>query len=122
MPLIEVNGEQLMLCANCGNIWDGYAQCYCWQWADAERDAEVDAELMPVLVPVLVPDVDAELMPELVPAAEAELWDAEDDGRVYIEIADDDDDDAAEVDAEADDEDDGRVYIEIEDEDEERLL
>jgi hypothetical protein len=21
-----------MQCENCGNIWDGYAQCHCWQW------------------------------------------------------------------------------------------
>ena len=32
MPLIEVDGEQMMQCENCGNIWDGYAQCNCWQW------------------------------------------------------------------------------------------
>jgi hypothetical protein len=32
MPLIEVDGEQMMQCENCGNIWDGYAQCHCWQW------------------------------------------------------------------------------------------
>jgi hypothetical protein len=31
MPQIEVNGEILEQCENCGNIWDGYAQCNCWQ-------------------------------------------------------------------------------------------
>jgi len=36
MPQIEVNGEMMEQCANCGNIWDGYAQCNCWQWNDYE--------------------------------------------------------------------------------------
>jgi hypothetical protein len=31
MPQIEVDGEWLEQCENCGNIWDGYAQCNCWQ-------------------------------------------------------------------------------------------
>ena len=35
MPQIEVDGEIMEQCANCGNIWDGYAQCNCWQWMDA---------------------------------------------------------------------------------------
>jgi len=33
-----------MLCPNCGNIWDGAAQCPCWAWvwwiADAEEEEE----------------------------------------------------------------------------------
>jgi phage/plasmid primase-like uncharacterized protein len=40
MPFIEINGEQMMKCNYCGNIWDGYAQCNCWKWIDY---AEVDA-------------------------------------------------------------------------------
>ncbi len=32
MPYIEVDGELMMQCDNCGNIWDGNAQCNCWQW------------------------------------------------------------------------------------------
>ena len=42
MPLIEVDGEQMMQCENCGNIWDGYAQCNCWQWdyPQPEEDSE----------------------------------------------------------------------------------
>ena len=35
MPQIEVDGEIMEQCANCGNIWDGYAQCNCWQWMDS---------------------------------------------------------------------------------------
>jgi hypothetical protein len=31
MPQIEVDGELMEQCNNCGNIWDGYAQCNCWQ-------------------------------------------------------------------------------------------
>ena len=31
MPQIEIEGEVWEQCANCGNIWDGYAQCHCWQ-------------------------------------------------------------------------------------------
>jgi len=30
MVLIEVNGEQMEQCDNCGRIWDGNAQCNCW--------------------------------------------------------------------------------------------
>jgi len=29
MVLIEVNGEQMEQCENCGRIWDGNAQCNC---------------------------------------------------------------------------------------------
>jgi hypothetical protein len=36
MVQIEVDGEWMEQCDNCGNIWDGYAQCNCWQWLDAE--------------------------------------------------------------------------------------
>lgn len=33
MPQIETeNGEWLEQCDNCGNIWDGNAQCNCFQW------------------------------------------------------------------------------------------
>jgi hypothetical protein len=31
MPQIEIEGEVWEQCANCGHIWDGYAQCHCWQ-------------------------------------------------------------------------------------------
>ena len=51
MPQIEVNGEVLEQCAACGNIWDGNAQCNCWQWLDlndaaaaAEPDSGYDTE------------------------------------------------------------------------------
>ena len=48
-------------CAACGYIWDGYAQCPCWQtWPLALTDEVVDAV----------------------------EEDAEDDGRVYIEVED----------------------------------
>ena len=40
MPLVD--GEQMMECDNCGNIWDGYAQCNCWQWNEAEVEAEAE--------------------------------------------------------------------------------
>jgi hypothetical protein len=26
--------HELIKCENCGNIWDGYAQCNCWQWSE----------------------------------------------------------------------------------------
>jgi hypothetical protein len=32
MPQIEINGETMEQCDQCGNIWDGYAQCNCWEW------------------------------------------------------------------------------------------
>jgi len=51
-------------CAACGYIWDGYAQCPCWQtWPLTLTDEVVDAVEVPV-------------------------EDAEDDGRVYIEVED----------------------------------
>jgi hypothetical protein len=52
MPQIEVNGEWMEECENCGNIWDGYAQCNCWQMpghdyydyasADSGYDSDTD--------------------------------------------------------------------------------
>lgn len=54
-------------CAACGYIWDGYAQCPCWQtWPLTFTDEVVDA----------------------VEDAAVEDADAEDDGRVYIEVED----------------------------------
>ena len=41
MVLIEVNGEQMEQCENCGRIWDGNAQCNCL--VDLFEDAD-DAE------------------------------------------------------------------------------
>ena len=29
---------ELVSCENCGNIWDGHAQCNCWQWNDVFPD------------------------------------------------------------------------------------
>lgn len=42
MTQIEVDGEWMEQCDNCGNIWDGYAQCNCWQynWHDEAADAD----------------------------------------------------------------------------------
>jgi hypothetical protein len=42
MVQIEVEGEWMEQCENCGNIWDGYAQCNCWQWLDAEVAEDSD--------------------------------------------------------------------------------
>jgi hypothetical protein len=38
MTLIEVDGELMEQCDNCGNIWDGNAQCPCWQINHDEED------------------------------------------------------------------------------------
>ena len=46
MALIYINGEQFAKCEYCGNIWDGYAQCNCWNWR-AEVEVEVAAEVAP---------------------------------------------------------------------------
>jgi len=32
MVLIVINGEDFEQCDDCGNVWDGNAQCNCWQW------------------------------------------------------------------------------------------
>ena len=44
MPQIEVNGEMLEQCENCGNIWDGYAQCNCWQMDYAADESGYETE------------------------------------------------------------------------------
>lgn len=44
MTQIETeNGEWLEQCDNCGNIWDGNAQCNCWQMNWQEEEAEAEA-------------------------------------------------------------------------------
>jgi hypothetical protein len=30
---------ELVSCENCGNIWDGHAQCNCWQWNEIFSDS-----------------------------------------------------------------------------------
>jgi len=42
MTQIEVDGEWMEQCDNCGNIWDGNAQCNCWQmnWYEEEEADE----------------------------------------------------------------------------------
>ena len=47
MPQIEIDGELLEQCENCGTIWDGYAQCNCWQmnfYDDVGADEADDAD------------------------------------------------------------------------------
>ena len=46
MPQMEVNGEIMQQCDACGNIWDGNAQCNCWQYNAyaAEEEAPDSAE------------------------------------------------------------------------------
>ena len=44
MTLIEVNGEWLEQCDNCGNIWDGNAQCPCWQINHDDEEDEDEEE------------------------------------------------------------------------------
>ena len=50
MSFIEINGEQMMKCNYCGNIWDGYAQCHCYQLEcyrveDTEPDHEAETKV-----------------------------------------------------------------------------
>jgi len=35
--LAYLRKHDLTKCENCGNIWDGYAQCNCWQWNDYDE-------------------------------------------------------------------------------------
>jgi len=44
MTLIEVDGELMEQCDNCGNIWDGNAQCPCWQINHEEEDEDQAAD------------------------------------------------------------------------------
>ena len=34
----QVEYGHLEVCQDCGNIWDGHAQCNCWQWNDILDD------------------------------------------------------------------------------------
>jgi hypothetical protein len=34
--VIGIDG--LVKCENCGNIWDGFAQCNCWQYEEEEEE------------------------------------------------------------------------------------
>ena len=36
--------EDLIKCGNCGNIWDGYAQCNCYQIRCYDSDSSVEQE------------------------------------------------------------------------------
>jgi len=44
MPQIEIEGEVWEQCANCGHIWDGYAQCHCWQIDYVDDESGYDTE------------------------------------------------------------------------------
>ena len=44
MTQIEIDGEWMEQCDNCGNIWDGYAQCNCWQMDPWPADAGEEEE------------------------------------------------------------------------------
>lgn len=36
--------NELVKCGNCGNIWDGCAQCNCWQWPEYKNENENENE------------------------------------------------------------------------------
>ena len=42
----HINTQDLITCGNCGNIWDGYAQCKCYQinFYDSESDSDSSNE------------------------------------------------------------------------------
>ena len=39
-----IKPEDLITCGNCGNIWDGYAQCNCYQIRCYDSDSSVEQE------------------------------------------------------------------------------
>ena len=39
-----IKPEDLITCDNCGNIWDGYAQCNCYQIRCYDSDSSVEQE------------------------------------------------------------------------------
>ena len=41
----QVEYGHLEVCQNCGNIWDGHAQCNCWQWNDILEDDDMGIAL-----------------------------------------------------------------------------
>jgi len=36
--------NNLIKCGNCGNIWDGCAQCNCWQWSDYKETSDTEMD------------------------------------------------------------------------------
>jgi hypothetical protein len=48
--------NDLIKCENCGNIWDGCAQCNCWQWSEYKNENEDNSEdLVPKNVTIRSP-------------------------------------------------------------------
>jgi hypothetical protein len=44
MPYIEIDGVEWMQCDACGNIWDGYSQCNCWNMIEIQFDDDAEHE------------------------------------------------------------------------------
>ena len=47
--IIELDAGRLVSCDNCGNIWDGNAQCNCWEWQDFDEELTETSDYDPII-------------------------------------------------------------------------
>ena len=47
--LRDIEYGYLEVCQNCGNIWDGNAQCNCWQWDDFDEELSENSTYDPII-------------------------------------------------------------------------
>jgi hypothetical protein len=47
--IIELEAGRLVRCDDCGNIWDGNAQCNCWQWQDFDEELTETSDYDPII-------------------------------------------------------------------------
>ena len=49
----------MIQCEYCGNIWDGHAQCNCWEWTNVFHDDEeiFDQDYLHNFEPMSVADI-----------------------------------------------------------------
>lgn len=50
---------EMIQCEYCGNIWDGHAQCNCWEWTNVFHDDEeiFDQDYLHNFEPMSVADI-----------------------------------------------------------------
>lgn len=47
--LREIELGYLEVCHNCGNVWDGHAQCNCWQWDNFDEEISENSDYDPII-------------------------------------------------------------------------
>jgi hypothetical protein len=56
------NTQDLITCGNCGNVWDGYAQCNCWQLNYEEQEELLEKAVPEQLLEKAVPKINEQLL------------------------------------------------------------